>query len=1034
MNDINALPQMLNNSFELFANQIAMVDLVNNKQYTYKELKYLAQKLAYKLIMAGNSTDDVIPILLKDKCHQVISIIGCWFAGVAYCPIETNTPKERIKFIINDISPKAIILDDDISLEKSPRKILIKDILSPLTITGENYGQNFASFDSLAYVIYTSGSTGKPKGVMIEHRSIANLISSMGEIKQLEAHEYMIQNCSYAFDPSLWTIFWPLLFGAILVCPSDEQIKSPKVFCNILSQFKVQTIHAGPAYSRLLLSEPSFAECYSLKIIIGGGEAWTFSLYDNLLKTHPNINLYNVYGPTEACVHVTTWKFCKEIHDKKNVPIGKPIKNVEISILDENGLIVEQSPGEIAISGISLARGYLNNEKLTKEKFVTVLNKYDQPLKLYKTGDYGAMNENGELLYFGRIDRQVKISGYRIELDEIEFNIKSQMIIKDCAVIVVSECHALKIIAFIVFNEIGITEAHIKYLSFKESLEKHLPRYMLPSHYLIQESIPLNDRMKVDNKALEQIFEKYKQENVGPESSTNLSLQLKSLWQSAINVTQVHEQDNFFETGGDSLRALKLLSMLNHKFNSNFQLSIMFENQTFQALKIFLEQNVRMKNHQNHIFNKNAMPDYWPVSKNQLRLINAATTSRIINNAVRIYQLNFAVSESKLKKTIFNVLNEHELLQANIIKIENNYYLTFKYNREIFNYTDLSKQQNQTRLIQDIQNSYLYKEVNLATDSLFLTHLIKIETKKYILFIYLNHVIMDTESSNIVVKSIFKNYFYQNNLREKLYLKYFNYVEEQSMAYKESYHTDITYWTEKLAFKDRYIIFNTATYSNIDDDNESISLLHMLNENLVSIIQIYLLREKITAFQFFITVFQLTLHQLTKQPQFAIGYTISKRNKNEYNNVVGPMSTKAIIMFNNEKTECFNNYLHKNCKHINQNLRYMNLDYEDIRKKINEIEFSDHDLFNVMFDYAAHTQIIDVDINQLILELDMHNINKIKRHLSFKIIDKNNNMEVCIRARRSIGNEFISQFLTIFLENITKACDCTVSNFGIRTI
>lgn len=1015
MNDMSILEQF-NQAALSFPHQAALIDLINNSTYSYAELKNCSQGLARELLKHIDKNTKVVPILLNNKTHQVIAILGCWYAGVAYCPIDVKAPEERISFMLQDLSSPIVIMDNTTDLNSAITKLYINDFTVP-SEQADLLFQNKTDLNQLAYVIYTSGTTGQPKGVMVEHLSITNLLTSMSKINELKTHENMIQNCSYTFDPSLWTIFWPLVSGSTLICPSDEQIKLPSEFCKLLIQFEVKTLHAGPAYLQLLMSDRNFSQCHSLKTIIGGGEPWVFSIYENLLKIFPTIQLVNVYGPTEASVHVTSWIFHPELKDKKNIPIGKPIENTMVHLRDEKtGKICNDVSGEIVLSGLGLARGYWNNPELTRKKFITIQDSTGQPHRAYLTGDHGRWNEQGELLYLGRMDRQIKISGYRIELDEIESVIKFQPHVEQCAVIHIQENDASLIIAFIVFKDKTISKNQPEYLMLIEGLKKHLPNYMCPNVYYIQEKLALTERMKVDYQNLADFYKKQKK-------SDESHHELESIWKNILNVTAVEPHDDFFEMGGDSLRALKLLSIINARLHTDFQLNIIFENPTYAALKALIQDQTLV------IQEKSKIEEiaHSPVSKNQARLINATKISPKINNAVRVFELNDQIKPEQFKVAVQNVLCVHPLLQSRILIINKEYHLTFYENREFFLFTDLSMHVDKNSMLKKIHDSYLQKEINLEHDPLFNCHLIKMDSEQFMLLIYLNHIIMDTESSDLVINSLFSDYFSSNKAVAQINSSYLDYIHEQAMQYDKNYDHDIAFWLEKLAYMNRFVVFNQLNSNEVSHD--SFSLSYSIEKNLSQFVRSFLLTEKITAFQFYLTIFQYAIYQLTGQTQFAIGFTVSKRNQDKYRCVVGPMSTKAVLMFNHSASYKLTDYLNESRKNMHNALAHLNLDYEDVRKIINDLEgVAEQDLFNVMFDYISQETFIDKNWLTKIQEMEMQHLDQMKRQVSLRVIDREDGTFLFIRARKIIGHAKVGNLLSFFIENIRKIYELTKNN------
>jgi amino acid adenylation domain-containing protein len=459
--------------------EIAIVS--NDKRLTYKELDVLSNQLANYLITEHHIvTGDFVAILLKRSEWQIVSILGILKSGAAYVPIDPAYPQERISYIQNDSKCKLTI---DLS------------VIDTFQITKKNYSTTPPSivnlkFNNFAYIIYTSGTTGNPKGVMIIHEAVVNLISYQTKLFNINKDEKIGQFSSYCFDASVEVIFLALLNGCSLYIISEEILKN-HLLLSFLENNNITHLDATPSYLETL---PDISHLNKLKRIIAGGESCSIKLAKKLGET---CDFYNVYGPTENTVTSTVYKYSTEDNLKSLLPIGRPIGNTSAYILSQSqqlqgiGII-----GELYLSGLGLSQGYLNRPELTSEKFLT--NPFDTETKMYRTGDLAKWLPDGNLLYLGRNDEQVKVNGHRIELGEIEAALTSLPTIKLASVIMSKHLSSVpRLVAYL-----KPTDSSTKNSDVIEALSKIVPSFMIPNIFMWIDDFPLTPNGKIDKKNL----------------------------------------------------------------------------------------------------------------------------------------------------------------------------------------------------------------------------------------------------------------------------------------------------------------------------------------------------------------------------------------------------------------------------------------------------------------------------------------------------------------------------------------------------
>ncbi|WP_242046405.1 MULTISPECIES: non-ribosomal peptide synthetase [Calothrix] len=409
-------------------NAVALV--FENQQLTYRQLNEQANQLAHYLQNQGVKPDVIVGICMERSVEMVVAILAILKAGGAYLPLDPAYPQERLQFMLADAQVLLLLTQQHLvteltnltSLETQSQAQVICLDTDWQTLIAHQSTDNPSSdvkAESLAYVIYTSGSTGKPKGVMNVHQGLSNRLLWMQDAYQLTESDRVLQKTPFSFDVSVWEFFWTLFTGAQLVVAKPGGHQDSSYLVELIAREKITTLHFVPSMLQVFLEEPSLEKCSSIKRVICSGEALSLELQERFFA-RLNTELHNLYGPTEAAIDVTFWN-CQHNTNRKIVPIGKPIANTQMYILDK---YLQPTPigvpGELCIAGVGLARGYLNRPDLTDEKFIPNPFENGEFNKLYKTGDLARYCPDGNIEFLGRIDHQVKLRGLRIELEEIE--------------------------------------------------------------------------------------------------------------------------------------------------------------------------------------------------------------------------------------------------------------------------------------------------------------------------------------------------------------------------------------------------------------------------------------------------------------------------------------------------------------------------------------------------------------------------------------------------------------------------------------
>lgn len=535
--------------------------LFRDQCLTYRELNERSNQLARVLLVRGVKPDSVVGIKLERSLEMVIGIFAILKAGGAYLPIDPKAPQDRVKYMLDDCSSH-ILLTDSVQ-DNMELGVDIIDLGDPTLYTGDNTNiQHLNKPTDLAYVIYTSGSTGKPKGVMIEHRSLINRINWMQKKYPLDENSVILQKTTYTFDVSVWELIWWSFVGAKVCMLEPEGEKDPLAIIKAIEKYGVTTMHFVPSMLSLFLNflekHPKISKLSSLKQVFASGEALNIQQverFNTLLNAVHGTELANLYGPTEAAIDVTSFD-CSPKVELTSVPIGRPIDNIKLYILDKHlTLLPIGIPGELFIGGVGVARGYINKADLTEEKFVD--NPYSPGEKMYRTGDLARWYSQGDIEYLGRLDHQVKIRGFRIELGEIENRMLDLPGIKE-AVVTGAEIDDMKHLCAYYVSDHEIPDREIK-----RSLATSLPEYMVPSYIIRMDALPLSANGKIDRKVLPQpqISQAKSQSEFAPPRN-EVDEELLEIIQEVLKIDRIGIDDSLFDLGGDSLTVIMVISRI----------------------------------------------------------------------------------------------------------------------------------------------------------------------------------------------------------------------------------------------------------------------------------------------------------------------------------------------------------------------------------------------------------------------------------------------------------------------------------------
>ncbi len=805
---------------------IALAGL-ENKDVSYLTYDLLNQKvlaLAHELTGKGVTAETVVPLMMEPSVEMVVAILGIMSAGGVYLPIDSTSPPERVRYILADSAAPILVVsqkEPQIPADFSGEIFTLSEGIqqpkdsyqSPLT-TGDPL---HAGPDSLAYIIYTSGTTGRPKGTLIEHRSLLNLCNWHNRYYNLTVHDRTTQYARPAFDASIWEIFPTLVAGASLYIVPGEIKPDIPMLADFFRNHSITITFLPTQFCRQFMETAE--EIPSLRALLTGG--------DKLTRYIPrSYTLYNNYGPTENTVVTTSFRVTEEWN---NIPIGSPVDNVSVFILDPETHHLQplEVPGEICISGESLSRGYLNNPTLTSEFFQpSPFNQTGNPqtpstdsLKkqsestpktshptncraiggpggasprcpphrrprraaggTYKTGDLGRWMPGGYIQFLGRIDRQVKVRGFRIELGEIENCILLYPEVVDVSVIDVDGGGGDK---FLCAYYVSLAGENVYGDELKKHLLQWLPDYMVPGHFISMESIPLNASGKVDRKALP--IPRFTASTAYTAPRDMVENQLVELWREVLGIAEgsrgeadksvIGIDENFFQLGGHSLKATLLAAKIHSRFNVKLPLAEIFNRPTIRLMG----EAIRVAEQEIHFaILPGEQRDYYPLSTAQKRMfiLHQMEPHAAHYNIPAVVPLEGSPDLGKLEKTFRRIIARHDSFRTSFflrdgVPVQRVHPVHEVETRFHIEYRDLWNGENQTG--QAI--SAFIRPFDLAAAPLLRVGVLRIEENRYLLLADMHHIISDGLSASILTREFL--YLYVDRPLPPLQLQYKDYV------------------------------------------------------------------------------------------------------------------------------------------------------------------------------------------------------------------------------------------------------------------
>ena len=770
--------------------------MTSDTSWSYQAL--LDDVLVWKDCLKALDVQTPVLLCLHRTPHLVSMLLALQWLEVVYIPVEPNTPLERLRAIIDD-SQAAFLIHDTVHHEayaSLPCNVCSLGDLEQEAEKSLDSMKNTSNSNSIAYVIYTSGSTGTPKGVRVSRGALDNFLSSMSHYFLNEEEAILLATTTFTFDIAALELYLPLWQQKTLFLANEAEHKDPLRIEALLKKHPITLLQGTPSFWNML----HYSGWQGKKDLVAltGGEPLTAYMTTYLL---PHVlSLWNMYGPTEA----TIWCSLKKITSDENITVGRPIHNLEMCILDDAMRALPAGvKGELHIGGLGLAEGYMNNPSLTHEKFVS----YKQALggRLYRTGDIACMTEEGEFIIYGRVDNQVKLHGYRIELEDIEAHIQRVHVVRACVVVV----HQEQLVAYVCMTDKNVYAED----DLINTLSNELPAFMVPNRFIYLETLPLNTSGKVDRKALPKPHHEEHHESTYVTPMQGLLL---NIWGEILGVSSININDNFFELGGHSLLAVRIVVKVRQELKKEVNVSDIYQAPSILEFSELLNTAPDVTDVATTM-DKKRISSWIPLTDFQfvLWISNLFDSDVKKLNVVGRRRMTGVLDQTALNLALQAVVQKHDVLSYVINRF---FPVQKKQAREAIVwhenfFLDGDEEETETYLNQSMEYLSACQEWS-SKKPLLIARLFKLSDEFIELQIAMPHMVADQQSLGIFFHDLSHAYlFYSRNLKDKVNLKthaFESYVRHEHHVVRSALHADETFW--KTYLKDAELFYFPKKY------------------------------------------------------------------------------------------------------------------------------------------------------------------------------------------------------------------------------
>ncbi len=872
-----------------------------NQELSYAELNARANRLARYLQTLGVGAEILVCLLLERSVEMVISLLATLKAGAAYVPLEPTFPKQRLSLLLEEIGAPVVITQERFAanLDEQQAALLFIDRDWDKLTGADNDLMSRADAKNLAYVLFTSGSTGKPKGVMVEHRQLVNYVRSIVRKLGLPVGTRFAMVSTFAADLGNTVLFASLCSGGCLHLLSRETASDPEAFADYFSNYKIECLKIVPSHFSSLLAASRSGDVIPRATLVLGGEASNWSLIDNILELSPECRILNHYGPTETTVGAMTHEHDRDSHHRRGagMPLGEPLSNTHVYLLDQNLNQVETwIPAELCIGGAGLARGYLNHPELTAEKFIPDHMSVEPGARSYRTGDRVRLLSDRSIEFLGRMDHQVKLRGFRIELSEIESVIRHHKAVREAVVELRQDRPGEQRLAAYIVPHSGAQFSAAELYSF---LKERLPDYMVPANFVRLESLPLTANGKVDRRALPAPNNMKSGERPGGISPSGLGEELLAdLWREVLGVRELGTHDNFFQLGGDSLLAIQLVSRVRKAFQIEMPVQSLFNAPTISEFAVEVERTM-LRGTEGQLSKIVSVPrdtdlplsfaqeQLWSVYK--LDPLNTAynnTTYRRLKGPLDIASMERALNE---------LIRRHEILRTIFTSVDGRprQVITPPAALDLrrFNLESLPESER-VREVQCYVEAESSTPFDLECGPLLRVCLLRLDEQTHIFLLTMHHIITDGWSFAIFTSEMISLYdafrhVLRSQLRE-LPIQYADYAYWQRQWLQGEVLDQLTsYWTRQLKNAPEVINLYTDYPRPSQQSFRGDSTAFSRPPELLAALKKLGAAEGVTLFMTLLGAFYVLLHHYSDDEDIVVGTDVANRNRIEVEGLIG---------------------------------------------------------------------------------------------------------------------------------------------------
>jgi amino acid adenylation domain-containing protein len=935
---------------------------------TYAELNARANQLARQLQEQGVAPEVLVALCVEPSLETVIGMLAILKAGGAYLPLDPSYPAERLAYMIEDSKARVLLTQRQLMNGLPPGTatvICLNDLRTAPQRSGENLQVEVCQ-ENLAYMIYTSGSTGRPKGVMISHRALINHMAWMTKRFLVTEDDSVLQKTPFSFDASVWEFYLPLLTGGRLIIGQSGGHRDGNYLVSLIRQEQVSLLQLVPSQLRIVQEESGWTNCQSLRQVFCGGEALDSELV-NQHFSRQQAPLCNLYGPTEATID-TTYYFCEAQANTTTAPIGVPIDNVQLHLLDSR---LEPLPagviGELYVGGTGLGRGYANQPAFTSERFIP--NPFSQTPgeRLYRTGDLARLRADGSYEFIGRSDHQVKIRGFRIELGEIEAALGSHPAIRHSVVLAREDTAGdFRLVAYSLLAESQAIPSDAELRSF---IQARLPDYMIPSYFVTLDALPLTPSGKLDRRALPPpAQEPQAKPPIDLAPQTIVEEVLSGIFCDVLGVGQVSTEDDFFAIGGHSLLATMAVTRAREAFQTDVQLQWIFDAPTVAGFARKIEQAMRAAHHSPSPPVKRASRESeLPLSFAQERLwfITRLLPESPAYNLPDSIHIKGPLHLETLAQALGEIIRRHEILRTTYTVKGARPVQVIESPRPLLlprvDLSGLTGSQQQAQLSM-LSRQEARRPFNLAHNLMLRGTAVCLAEQEYVLLFTLHHISSDAWSRGVLIREV--SALYEafsagiSSALPELSIQYSDFAAWQRQWLQgDALDAELDYWKQKLKGNRADIDLPMKQPRQPMHSFPGASHALLLSAELTEQLRAFSRSKGVTLFMTLLAAFKVLLYRYSGQEDISVGTAISNRSRSEFEKLIGFFINTLVLRTELSPVDSFNHLLTDVRQATLEAYAHQDLPFEKLVEELQpQRNTSQNALFNVAFGFVNAAQ------------------------------------------------------------------------------